>query len=214
MAAGSQALNPRRRPRQQRSRQTVEFVLEAAAQVFASHGYAGATTNHIAERAGVSVGTLYQYFPNKDAILLALAERHVEEAARGLAATAMSLRAAEPDLDELVRVLVTATADLNADPVHAVLFDEAPRTPDLAGLLRRLRRTMAEEVEGHLARLGRGGDRPDLIAEYLVLSVDAAVHEVVIRYPSGPDRDAAVAELCSFVQRAVPAPEPSEPSPA
>ena len=50
---------------------------KAAAQVFARRGYAGATTNHIAERAGVSIGSLYEYFPSKDALLVALMEAHI-----------------------------------------------------------------------------------------------------------------------------------------
>jgi len=70
---------PRKTPRQQRSRATVEAVLTAAAQVFEARGYAAGTTNRIAERAGVSVGTLYQYFPNKEAIAVALLERHLAE---------------------------------------------------------------------------------------------------------------------------------------
>jgi AcrR family transcriptional regulator len=60
-------LSPRARPSQARSRDTVEALLQAAAQVFECHGYAAGTTNRIAERAGVSIGSLYQYFPNKDA---------------------------------------------------------------------------------------------------------------------------------------------------
>lgn len=67
----------RRRPVQARSRATVDFVLEAAARVFKREGFA-ATTNRIAEAAGVSIGTLYEYFPHKQALLRALAERHVE----------------------------------------------------------------------------------------------------------------------------------------
>jgi AcrR family transcriptional regulator len=70
---------PRKQPRQSRSRDTVAAVLKAAAQVFTSRGYAATTTNHIAERAGVSIGSLYEYFPNKDALLVALMEQHIEE---------------------------------------------------------------------------------------------------------------------------------------
>jgi|SRR5579871_6202489 len=64
-----------RKPRQQRSRHKVELILEAAIRLLDKRGPAALTTNAVAETAGVSIGTLYQYFPNKDAILDALAER-------------------------------------------------------------------------------------------------------------------------------------------
>lgn len=58
----------RRRPVQARARHTVAVILEAAREVFDELGYARATTNHIAERAGISIGSLYQYFPDKAAL--------------------------------------------------------------------------------------------------------------------------------------------------
>ena len=67
----------RRRPRQARSRATYDSILEAAVQVLARDGAAGLTTNRVAERAGVSIGTLYQYFPDKAAIVLAAAQREL-----------------------------------------------------------------------------------------------------------------------------------------
>jgi AcrR family transcriptional regulator len=57
----------------------VDEILSAAAQVFEAHGYAAGTTNRIAERAGVSIGTLYQYFPSKEALAVALLERHIAD---------------------------------------------------------------------------------------------------------------------------------------
>ncbi len=73
--SGKTAEKRRRKPSQARSRRAVESIIEAAAQVLERRGYQGATTNRIAERAGVSVGTLYQYFNNKDEIFNALIER-------------------------------------------------------------------------------------------------------------------------------------------
>lgn len=67
----------------------MEWVLEAAARIFRAEGFA-ATTNRIAELAGVSIGTLYEYFPNKEALLVALAERHVQTAEQGIAAALAS----------------------------------------------------------------------------------------------------------------------------
>ena len=69
----------RREPKQQRSRQTVEAVLEAVQRVLKRHGAEAITTNRIAEAAGVSIGSLYQYFPDKQAIFTALYDRHVDE---------------------------------------------------------------------------------------------------------------------------------------
>ncbi|HEY7903491.1 MAG TPA: helix-turn-helix domain-containing protein, partial [Casimicrobiaceae bacterium] len=54
----------------------MEAILDAAARVFGRDGYAGATTNRIADVAGVSIGSVYQYFPNKDALVVALHARH------------------------------------------------------------------------------------------------------------------------------------------
>jgi AcrR family transcriptional regulator len=68
-------LEPRKWPAQSRSTATVNAVLEAAARILERHGFEGYTTNAVAERAGVSIGSFYQYFPNKDALTVALLER-------------------------------------------------------------------------------------------------------------------------------------------
>lgn len=66
---------PRRNAKQERSLASIDAIVDAAAQVLLQRGYAHATTNHIAQRAGVSIGTLYQYFPNKDAIFERILDR-------------------------------------------------------------------------------------------------------------------------------------------
>lgn len=72
-------MSARRTPRQYRSRQTVEAVLAAVPLVLKRHGAKSITTNRIAEVAGVSIGSLYQYFPDKRSVFSALHERHVED---------------------------------------------------------------------------------------------------------------------------------------
>ncbi len=67
-----------RRPRQKRALETVQAIIEAAGQLLVERGFANTTTNAIAERAGVSIGSLYQYFSNKDEVYLALTRRHFE----------------------------------------------------------------------------------------------------------------------------------------
>src|SRR5262252_10957748 len=69
-------LSPRKTPRQERSRATVEALLEATADILIREGYSKLTTNRIAERAGVNIASLYQYFPGKDAMVAELRRRH------------------------------------------------------------------------------------------------------------------------------------------
>jgi AcrR family transcriptional regulator len=82
---------PRKEPLQQRSRETVLVILEAAARILEQHGLAGYNTNAIADRAGVSIGSIYQYFPNKDALTIALIaqfeQRLIESVKRAMAST-------------------------------------------------------------------------------------------------------------------------------
>ncbi len=80
------AENMRKIPRQSRAGDTVDVVLEAAAQLLEASGEAGFNTNAVAERAGVSIGTLYRYFPDKQSILCALALRETEAHQRAVMA--------------------------------------------------------------------------------------------------------------------------------
>ncbi|WP_304303883.1 TetR/AcrR family transcriptional regulator [Pseudacidovorax intermedius] len=114
----------RRAPRQQRAHDTVAVILEAAQQILRAHGLAGFNTNRIAERAGVSVGSLYGYFPNKQSILLALARRLLAEDREAfLAALAAADDAHDAEADpirRLVRVLLARHA--HDAPVRRVLL--------------------------------------------------------------------------------------------
>src|SRR5215510_14620277 len=77
------SLTPRKSPRQGRAIATVDAIFEATIQVLLSDGLIGLNTTRVAHRAGVSVGTLYQYFPNKQALLFAVLERHLALLAEG-----------------------------------------------------------------------------------------------------------------------------------
>lgn len=76
----------RKRPRQARSRATVEAILEASSRILAERGLAETTTTAVAELAGVSVGTLYQYFPSKEALVAGVIEAHLERDRQRIAA--------------------------------------------------------------------------------------------------------------------------------
>src|SRR5262245_8703810 len=83
---------PRRKPTQERAQDTVEVILEATVRVMAGAGYARANTNRIAAVAGVSIGTLYRYFPCKDALVAALYQRHADETLARIATTIDAMR--------------------------------------------------------------------------------------------------------------------------
>jgi AcrR family transcriptional regulator len=196
------SLRPRKSPVQQRSRLTVDQILEAAARVFAKRGYAGATTNHIAERAGVSIGSLYQYFPNKDTILVALHARHMESASeilRKMMEEALGEKAAPEDLlHRFVRQIIEMHASEPA--LHHVLLYEGPRTPELSKKLHAIEDSMAHAVEQMLARRG-GISRPHAKhAAYLVVHVvENMAHEYVIHPPPDLPIEVFVEELVTML---------------
>jgi AcrR family transcriptional regulator len=110
MARSAQAPeNKRRIPRQARAAETVAAILEATAQVLEAGGLAALTTNAVAARAGVSIGTLYQYFDDKNAILLALARREMTATVTRLARDALPAAGRSPE--ERVRAAVRAILD-------------------------------------------------------------------------------------------------------
>lgn len=75
----TQGSHQRKQPKQERSQATVTRILDATGQVLSEHGYHGCTTGRIADEAGLSKGSIYQYFSDKDAILERLAARLVDE---------------------------------------------------------------------------------------------------------------------------------------
>ncbi|MGH8504923.1 MAG: TetR/AcrR family transcriptional regulator [Stenotrophobium sp.] len=89
-------LVPKKQPTQPRARATVAAILDATAQILARDGYVGVTTNHVAEAAGVSIGSLYEYFPNKQSIIAAMLARELSQIADEVAAS-MRVALALPD---------------------------------------------------------------------------------------------------------------------
>jgi AcrR family transcriptional regulator len=127
----------RKAPVQQRSAATVAFVLEAAARILDEAGLEGYNTNAVAARAGISVGSLYQYFPSKEAITAALIEREHQRLVQGMRLVlveteGLALEAAIGVLLDMLLGVPAAALKLN----HMLETEEArlPRTPELARL--------------------------------------------------------------------------------
>jgi AcrR family transcriptional regulator len=119
---------PRKHASQERSRATVDALIEATARILVREGFDKASTNRIAEKAGVSVGSLYQYFPGKEALVAAVMERHNQELME-VVRSALTEVAALP-MEQAVRKLVAAAIKAHrVDPkLHRVLAEQIPRT--------------------------------------------------------------------------------------
>ncbi len=105
----SESLNPRKRPQQRRSQDTVDIIFEASIQVLLAQGLDRITTIQIADRAGVSVGSLYQYFPNKRALLAAIVKRHVGEVVDATIAACKTVHGKK--IHEMCSVMMSAFVD-------------------------------------------------------------------------------------------------------
>src|SRR5215813_5176327 len=117
---------PRKSASQERSRATVDALLEATARILIREGYDRASTNRIAEVAGVSIGSLYQYFPSKEALVAAVIDRHTQEISE-VTRNALVKAAARP-IEVAARVFVSAGIDGHrVNPkLHGVLAEQIP----------------------------------------------------------------------------------------
>ncbi len=109
--ANPEASPLRKTPSQTRAMRTVDTLFEAAARILASDGEAGFTTNRIAERAGFSIGTLYQYFPSKEAIVVAMVRRQRERVMRELDAVLDRAARGEISAEEALRTYLRQLID-------------------------------------------------------------------------------------------------------
>lgn len=139
----------RQPPRQQRARARVEAILDAAAAVFEEVGYEHATTSQIVERAGVSPGTLYRWFPDKVALGDALAERYLD-ALMAFYGPLLSNDPDEPVSAMIRRVLRELTAFVSSQGALAALLAAAVSPPATSAAGDRLEANLAEQVRGLL----------------------------------------------------------------
>lgn len=193
-------LNPRKMPRQSRSSSTVEAILEAAAHILETEGFDGYSTNAIAQYAGVSIGSLYQYFPNKTAITRALIEREIGL----LLAQLEALEANSEGMQSLQGLLEIAVQHQLRRPVLARMLDvEEARLPmrekvDQAGtnilnILNKLLKDspLAQVTNNQLCEdllaiikgmVDAAGHRGEQDARSLLLRVEYAVYGYIDRY--------------------------------
>jgi len=168
---------------QERSRATVEALVEATARILVKDGFDKASTNRIAQVAGVSVGSLYQYFPSKEALVAAVIERHQQEIMQTVRSELAGVL--EQPLEKAVRKLVAVAFKAHrVDPkLHRVLAEQIPRV----GKLEKLESFNVENYT--LFRMYLESHRDELLVEDLelasfvcVTSIEALTHNAVLHY--------------------------------
>ncbi|MFI1379525.1 TetR/AcrR family transcriptional regulator [Embleya sp. NPDC020886] len=180
MTSDGRRLQPRKQPRQVRAELTRQRILAAATHVFAEYGYAAGTTNRIAEQARISIGSLYQYYPNKDAILLELVNRHLD-----LGAAAMRQRQDEelPDsIEEIIRVFVRVAIGnhLGDTQLLRIMAEQVPQSPRLSERMDRLERERSTYLRELLDQHPEVRvDDTETAARLVVSTVERVVHHLI-----------------------------------
>lgn len=170
--------SPRKSPVQKRSKITVDVILEAAARVLAKEGAEALTTNRIAEVAGVSVGSVYQYFPNKESIVAALVDRSVEGSRSVIGALPV---AGDTPLADLIRERVAILVQMALDTTRF--------PPDISGFVQpgAYSARLMREVVGQFLRI-QEAHRAELVVadiEFAAVFCGATVRGVLMAVRQG-----------------------------
>lgn len=194
------ALRPRKLPAQKRSKVTFDAVVDACTVLLPLLGYAGTTTNHIAERAGVNIASLYEYFPGKDAIVAQVAERLVRRVLQRLGrASAAILEAPEEDAVRLWIDLIYETVASERRLV-AVFTYQVPYTNDLDPM-----RRMSSQLLAFSEQIRRAaGDRmrrdvSSATMHLIVNLVSSTILQVVLDPPDTPTTREILDELSARI---------------
>jgi len=194
------AVIPRKRPEQDRSRATVDAILSAAAHVLVRAGYAAFTTNRVAEKAGVSIGSLYQYFPNKESLLGELMKRHLHDIESALDVALQNV--GDMPLDDLIRLAVELNVRSHLiDPeLHRVLSEEVPMLSHMDW-----KKDHSRRIDSRLRSLLQLKQRDisvadlDLTVFIISRTVEAVVHNGVSERPKDFASGALAEELSRMI---------------
>jgi AcrR family transcriptional regulator len=175
---------PRKTARQDRSRATVESILEASARILIRSGYDALNTNLAAESAGVSVGTLYQYFPNKEALVAALLDRHLEEML-GIMRSEVPRLLAAPVVEAVPQFVRVMLESHRVDPeLHRVFAEQLPRVgafDRVAAVEKEAYDLVRTYLEVHRAEIAP--ENVDVAAFVVVTTVESLTHAAVLSRP-------------------------------
>ena len=182
----------RKAPRQDRGQRRIQAVLAAAEDLFASDGYEATTTNAIAARAQTSIGSLYQFFPNKGAIVQALADRYLAQIRR-IQAQAFSVDALTMPLDAWIGRIVDLLGELEAtNPGFKALYCDLPPSSDASMTMEALYQPLLDDFA---ALLARQAPEMDPARRALYVQVSCAILRSLLPLAVGPGRDAILKEI-------------------
>jgi AcrR family transcriptional regulator len=194
----------RKEPRQARSQATVDAILTATARVLVRDGYDRASTNRVAETAGVSVGSLYQYFPTKEALVAALIDRHMTQMTSLLETNIDELRDAPLAVATRALVKLMLAAHAQNPRLHKIFTEQVPRMGRMSRFYE-IERRMGERIraylEGHAKELRT--KNLDLSVFIVVCVVEALTHMTVVDHPGRFDEEELTDEITSLVLRYV-----------
>ncbi|MEU8689674.1 TetR family transcriptional regulator [Streptomyces sp. NPDC048665] len=201
MPDNPQTQNEQPRRRQARGERRIAQLLEAAAQVFCTTGYTAASTNAIAREAGVSPGTLYQFFPNKEAIAIELGDRLMHEMRDTYGEALAPVDPATP-LEEAVGSAVDRFVAFNTDhPVFFALMHGPDMPGGIADAHDQLHTSLIGRVEGLLASLVPDASPVDITrTAHVCLGIYKAGLELVLTH-EGPERAAYIQEIKNVLTR-------------
>lgn len=193
----------RRRPRQARAQATVDAIIEATAQVLLRDGYGGLTTNHVATRSGVSIGTLYQYFSNKDDLIGALIDRELERHFSVIAPWLTQQPAGSLETNVRTYIQATLARHVTQGELVRALYAQADRVGH--SRLTSLWLTRLEPLAEAAIR-SRGLDLPDpaltaaMLCRAVHHNIEMAVRDRRTLIGEARFADELVCLICSFLQ--------------
>jgi AcrR family transcriptional regulator len=187
--------NKRRKPVQKRAKITVEAMLDAAIKLLKRGGVILLTTNLIAETAGVSIGSVYQYFPNKQAIYRALHERHIAQVDAVMQRRVREC--ADATLEELIGAMIDGMIEVHqGDPeLSSLLQSEVPHRADkTVDFSTRNFSMFREALAKHKREFGRKTDL-NMQSFIVIRMIDSLGHAIVLQRPSGTSLSRARVEV-------------------
>lgn len=194
-------INPRKVPAQERSRATVDAVIQAATYILIEIGWEGLTTNAIAERAGVNIGSLYQFFPNKEAVIAEVQRRHVL-ATRTDMRDAIERVSEQPTLRKALTVVVELLINEHrtAPAVHKAISEELPRTIRIMQEDReQLRRQFLQVLKPFMQNV----PDPELAVYLMEIAAHGIIHTVTAERAELLGNSSLVEELVTMLENYV-----------